>query len=87
MNKSQMARSRWSKPNLFGANKMFFKKGQKTTPVKTHLTEEEFDEFMRNLSEDGLNRSEWIRQEIKQYNIRKRARRESQNVISIFDHS
>jgi len=60
------------------------KKDNVEKEVKGHLTEEDFKEFLENLGKDGLNRSEWIRQQVLQYNIAHRAMKEDSNIIKIF---
>jgi len=43
----------------------------KTEEVKTVLKPRDFDEFIKNLGEDGISRSEWIRDMIIAYNTKK----------------
>ena len=62
-------------------------KGNKEHEVKTHIPSPDFKEFLKNLAEDGLTRSEWVRIQIENYNHRKRISRDrSGNVVSLFPH-
>lgn len=59
--------------------------GKKEKEVKTHIPEPDFDEFLHNLAEDNLSRSEFMRIKIEEYNTEKRKSKKSQtNIVRLF---